>query len=305
MSHKPQILLVGGHGFLGTHLQQALEKDWTVRVYGRSGKAVSGLANHQAQRIESSAELDVAMGGCDAVAYLVYETSSSPYLDTDRLAVARNMELLLLVLESAERCGVGNVLFFSSGGAVYGVPMVKHVLESHPLSPISSYGVAKVSMEMYLHFAARAGKFKTLIIRPSNPFGLGQNPNRKQGVIPIYAQKILKGEPIEIWGDGRAAKDYIHVTDMAAAVSKLVAKGFDNEVYNVGSGTGTTLLEIVDCLEKVTGLSGNISFMPQRANDVSSIVLDTQKIRSSIAWKVEVKLEDGIREVVSCLEDKR
>lgn len=299
---RDSILLLGGNGFLGTHLAASLANDFDVRIFDRPGSTHHGVGRFFPGEIESAADLDAAMDGTSSLIYLVHETGTSPYLDSDRLALVRNIELLLLALESAERCGVHNIAFFSSGGAVYGIPSALPVKESHPIRPVSTYGVAKASMELYLQSCAHLKRFRTLILRPSNPFGPGQNPLRKQGVISVFAQKILHDEPIQIWGDGKARKDYIYVKDMADAIASLLRAGFDNCAYNVASGIGLSLLDVVAQIEAATGKSAKIQFKPARASDVPEIILDTTLMRQRTGFEHLTPLAVGIQETVTWLQ---
>lgn len=297
-SEKQPILLVGGNGFLGTHLALALKQKVPIRTFDRADSSHHGIGEFFPGEISEVSALESAMRGCGAIAYLVHETESSPYLDSDEVALARNLELLVQTISCAERQGIGKVVFFSSGGAVYGPPESSPVSESHVLRPISAYGVAKASMEMYLHTIVKARGFETLIIRPSNPYGPGQNPHRKQGAISVFTHRILKGEPIEVWGDGQAKKDYIFVGDMANAVTRLILNGFDNQAYNVGSGESINLLDLIRTIEETTGITAEIDFYPSRATDVSEITLDITKIQRKTGWQPQTSLPKGIKRTV-------
>ncbi len=283
------------------HLAESLEPDWEVRVFDRPKNSHRSVGIFCPGVIGSGPELDAAMAGCEAFVYLIHETGSSPYLDSDRQSLTRNMDLLLSTLESAERNGVKKVAFFSSGGAVYGVPQTLPVEEDHPLRPISAYGVAKASMEMYLHAAAHTRGIRYLVIRPSNPYGPGQYPFRKQGVISIFASKILNGETLEMWGNGKARKDYIYVGDMASIAASLLSGDWDNKAYNIGSGYGTSLLDIVAELERVTGKSAAINFHQPKSTDVSEIILDPSRTNERVGPFPSTSLEAGIEATVRWL----
>lgn len=291
-------LLIGGGGFLGGHVARALSRFWNVRVFDRPGVIPIGTTDYVVGDLANAIELDAAMSGCEAFAYLAHEAGASPYLDSDRLAIVRNLELFLLALESAKRCGVSKVLLFSSGGAVYGIPECLPVVEDHPLHPISAYGVAKASMEMYLAAFARAEGIQSLVIRPSNPFGPGQNPLRRQGAIAVFAHRILHGLPIEIWGEGNARKDFLYVEDFAEAVATLAEAGFDNQPYNIGSGKTTTLGELIEIIECVTGKKAIIERRPARKNDVPEFALNISRLVGRTGWQPTTSLEEGVRRTV-------
>ncbi len=299
---RDSILLVGGNGFLGSHLATALADDFEIHTFDRPGSRHHGVGHFHPGEIDNASDLDSAMGCCSSMVYLVHETGLSPYLDSDRLTMVRNFELLLLTLESASRCGVRNIAFFSSGGAVYGVPEALPVHESHSLKPVSTYGVAKAAMELYLQSVARSGRFQILILRPSNPFGPGQNPLRKQGVVSVFARKILLGEPLEVWGDGRERKDYIYVEDMAEMVALLVKAGFDNNAYNVCSGKGLSLLDLISLLEAASGRKALIEFHPKKPGVVPEIILDPSKLQSRVGKTTTTPLHQAIEKTLEWIE---
>ena len=301
----PRILLLGGNGFLGAHLAQSLRDGWQLRTFDRPGSRHHGVGEFVPGDIANSDDLDAALDGCGALVYLVHDSGVSPLMDSDRLSLLRNLELLMLTLESARRTGVGKIAFISSGGTVYGVPESQPVGEDHPLRPISAYGVAKASMEMYLRVAARQHGLQTLIVRPSNPYGPGQNPQRKQGVVSIFTHRILRGEQIEIWGDGESCKDYLHVRDLTDGFARLLAAGFDNQCYNIGSGMATSLNEIVAAVEKVAARKANVVYRQPRTADVSTIILDPRKLEQRIGPRELICFEAGIREMVDWLERQR
>ncbi len=297
-SRKKSFLLVGGGGFLGRHVARALADSWDVRILDRPGLPPCESAQFLAGDIGNANDLDAAMLGCEGFAYLAHETGISPYLDSDRLALTRNLELFLLTIEAARRTCVSKALLFSSGGAVYGIPDSLPVSEDHPLHPISAYGVAKASMEMYLAAAARTGGMSYLIVRPSNPYGPGQNPLRRQGAIAVFTHRILHGLPIELWGDGNAGKDYIYVEDFAEAVAALIEAGFDNRAYNIGSGARASLNNIITLIEEATGKTARVEHRPPRPNDVPEFALDTSRLLQRTGWSPKTSLKQGIQHTV-------
>lgn len=299
-----RVLLVGGNGFLGRHLCRALSARWQVRVFDRPGTLPEDGVDFRPGDLVNAGELDAAMTGCEAFIYLVHESGLSPYLDSDRLALVRNLDLFLLTLESARRVGVGKVILFSSGGAVYGVPERLPVAETHPRHPISAYGVAKASMEMYLEASAREVGMEYLVVRPSNPYGPGQNPKRLQGAVAVFAYRILRGEPIEIWGEGDSRKDYIFVEDLAEAVALLVNGDFDNRAYNIGSGLPVSLHELIDAIETTAGQKAIIHRLPLRKNDVPEIILDLARIEARTGWRAATAIGEGIRRTVEWIASR-
>lgn len=295
------MLLVGGNGFIGRALASELSPHFPVRIFDRPGTTPLTGVDFFPGDIESTQDLEGALRGCETMVYLVHQTGTSPYLDPDSLSLVRNLDLFLTALEAARNHGIRKVVLFSSGGAVYGPPGVLPVPESHPLRPISAYGICKAAMESYLEmFAARHG-MHALVVRPSNPYGPGQDPRRRQGVIAVFLDKIRNGEPIEIWGDGSATKDYLHVWDLAHAVRLLLEKEVGG-VFNIGSGHGTSLLEIVRTTEQALGRSAAISFKPPHPTDVTHFVLDVSKLRAATGFAPRAGID--LRQMVPESVDK-
>jgi UDP-glucose 4-epimerase len=198
-----------------------------------------------------------------------------------------------LVPELAAR-GVRYV-FFSSGGTVYGQAGAGAELmsERHACRPVNLYGYSKWLFEEYLGLCARMHALQYLIIRPSNPYGPYQNPQKMQGFIAVAMYKLCKGEVIEVWGDGSVVRDYIFVTDMANAFAVLLAREVWNEVFNIGGGTGYSLLDVLASMEQVTRKKAKVIQKDSRSVDVSRIVLDVTKLKSVIDFQPK-SLADGL-----------
>lgn len=297
-----RVLLVGGNGFIGRHLAAELCRSSEVSVFDRPSPDPPRSVRFYPGDITSSYDLEEVIAGHDTVVYLVHQTGTSPYLDPDMLAVVRNIELFLLTLESCKNRGVRKIVLFSSGGAVYGVPECMPIPECHPLAPISAYGICKAAMERYQEMFCRREGMQSLIVRPSNPYGVGQDYRRRQGVVAIFLHRILSGQSIEIWGDGSATKDYIHVKDLAEAVAALIACGADG-IFNIGSGRGTSLSELVSIIESVAGCGkADLRFVEARDTDVTRFVLDVSKLSATTGWRARTPLEVGIRSFIAhCL----
>jgi UDP-glucose 4-epimerase len=215
----------------------------------------------------------------------------------DRLAdIQENIVCSTRLFEEAAKGGVKTIFFASSGGTVYG-PYDRPISERDLPHPICAYGVSKLTTEHYLRLCCREFDVQGLALRFGNPYGRLQNdPNRMQGAIEVFLNRLIANEPIHIWGDGHIVRDYFHVQDLVAAVEGLAnhkVQGFD--VFNVGSGTGHSLLQILSLMAKITGLNPKISFMSPRAIDVPISILDISKLQNVTGWRPRVGLEEGIR----------
>ena len=187
-------------------------------------------------------------------------------------------------------------IYFSSGGTVYGerktlVPFV----EADPKEPISYYGLSKQMIENSILFEHRTSELQYLIIRPSNPYGHGQNLHGRQGLIAVAIGKILSGDPITIWGDGSSVRDYIYIDDLTDAFCQLIDKGTVNMTINIGSGEGYSIKQIIDILREVVGDNIQVEYTLGRKNDVSNMILDTKQLKQLIEPR-HTSIKQGIRE---------
>lgn len=241
-----------------------------------------------------------AMNGVDAVIHLV-STTVPATSNLDPVAdIKGNLIATVRLLEMMRAADVKKIVYLSSGGTVYGIPEVEQVPEDHALRPISSYGIIKVAIENYLHMEQRLHGLTPIILRASNPYGPRQGHTGIQGIIGTHLWRIARGEPVEVWGDGSVVRDYIHVTDLAdLCVNAVLSEGISGS-FNAGSGTGTSVLEIVDSISRTVQASGGSpvvpTFKPGRTFDVPKIVLDITKARKELNWNPGITLDQGIAE---------
>lgn len=188
-------------------------------------------------------------------------------------------------------------VYFSSGGTIYGErgSISDPFLESDPMAPISYYGWSKQMMENSILYMNRTKGLRYLILRPSNPYGHGQNLYGKQGFIAVALGKILAGEPITVWGDGSAVRDYVYIDDLSkSVVDLLMHESAVNTTLNIGSGKGYSVNEIIDVLKHTVTEDVSVDYVAARQADVSSVILNTQKLRNYISFN-PISIEQGVR----------
>ena len=173
-------------------------------------------------------------------------------------------------------------VYFSSGGTIYGNSNQCSRKETDELAPISYYGLSKHIMEEAVRFESRKSGMKYLIIRPSNPYGYGQNLFGKQGIIAVALGKYLEKQKMTIWGDGETIRDYIYIEDLAEYLYQIIEKNIENEIFNIGSGEGYSINDILQTLNDVLPSTIQTEYKEQRSIDVKSIILDTGKLRSIV-----------------------
>ena len=157
------------------------------------------------------------------------------------------------LLNQVVKAKVGKVVFLSSGGTVYGPPQEVPIVETHQTNPICSYGITKLAIEKYLDLFFQLHGIDYTVLRLSNPFGERQRIQSSQGAVAVFLGKALRKEKIEIWGDGFVVRDYLHVSDVVSAMIASIDYQGSDRVFNIGSGSGVSLNEVVDGISQVLG----------------------------------------------------
>lgn len=291
-------LVLGGNGFIGSHLVDALLADGhRVRVFDRQPDRFRQPLSDVDYRFGSLGDgpsVAEAIAGTDVVFHLA-STSVPSTSNLDPVAdLQGNLVPTVQLLDQMTRLGVRRLVFLSSGGTVYGNPTVSPVRETHPLRPICSYGVVKVAIENYLFMYQDLYGLEPVVLRPSNPVGPRQGHINVQGVIPTFLRRLLDGDPIEVWGDGTIVRDYVDIADLATL---CVRAGSSDAVgvFNAGSGVGTSINDVISIIELVTDRRPSVTYQPGRSFDVQKVVLDSDLARRTFGWSPAIALEESVR----------
>lgn len=281
-----KILFIGGAGFIGSNLVKRFCKSgsFKVTVIEPETASVMRLDGLQVEIVRASlanveaVEQIIANKRIDTVVHLVSTLiPGSGYEDFKR-------ELTDMVFPSIrimEYCARFDIKFvyFSSGGTVYGNrTTMQPFVETDDMAPISYYGWSKQMMENSILFKNRTEKLRYLIVRPSNPYGHGQNLYGRQGLVAVAIGKILNGQPVEVWGDGSAIRDYIYIDDLSEVFFQLIDNNVSNETVNIGSGRGYSVNDVLAFLKIISKVDFKIKYENARPMDVSNMVLDTEKM---------------------------
>ena len=281
-----KILFIGGAGFIGSNLVKRFCKSgsFKVTVIEPETASVMRLDGLQVEIVRASlanveaVEQIIANKRIDTVVHLVSTLiPGSGYEDFKR-------ELTDMVFPSIrimEYCARFDIKFvyFSSGGTVYGNrTTMQPFVETDDMAPISYYGWSKQMMENSILFKNRTERLRYLIVRPSNPYGHGQNLYGRQGLVAVAIGKILNGQPVEVWGDGSAIRDYIYIDDLAEVFFQLIDNNVSNETVNIGSGRGYSVNDVLAFLKIISKVDFKIKYENARPMDVSNMVLDTEKM---------------------------
>ena len=303
---KRMCLVLGGSGFLGRNLVASLlEQEYPVRVLSRRAQTSVEWAANLGARIEwlvgnfnETLTVERSLEGVTAVFHLVSSTlPARPNSDAER-EVVLNISSSAVLLELCRRMDVRKVVFFSSGGTVYGFPNSIPIVEDQPCEPITSYGIQKLAIEKYLGLYHHLYGLEVISLRIANPYGPGQRSVSLQGFIGVSLNAILHDLELEIWGDGSVVRDYIHVEDVTRAALLALNLGIGAQVVNIGSGVGTSLRDVLVELERATGQKARIRFQQGRPFDVPINVLSIAKAEKVLGWKPEIDLRRGIDQLV-------
>ena len=292
-----KILVLGGNGFIGSHLVEALVAGGAhVRVLTRSGcqhtQQLSGVDYRYADFVSDSVCVAESLIDVDIVVHLI-STTVPATANLDPIAdIHGNLLPTVRLLQQMRDQGVSRLVFLSSGGTVYGDARSIPIPEEHERNPLSSYGIVKVAIENYIAMFTALYGMKTLVLRVSNPYGPRQGHLGVQGVIPTFFQRIMAGDEIRIWGDGSSVRDYIYISDLVSCIMQGIHKDLVG-VYNVGSGRGATVSDVLSLVEEVSGISACVKYLPSRGFDVKKIVLDISKARMAFDWAPTVSLREG------------
>lgn len=292
------VCITGGAGFIGSHLADAFLADgWNVLVIddlsgGRRENVPAGVELHVLDIRSDQAARLVADSGAELLVHQaaqmdVRKSVADPVFDADV-----NIGGTLNLLEGGRRGQLKQVLFASTGGAIYGEQDTFPADESHAQRPVSPYGVSKLAVERYLFFYQQAYGLDTTCLRYANVYGERQNPHGEAGVVAIFLNRLLDDEPCTINGDGLQTRDYVHVSDVVRAnLAAVGQEGF--QVFNVGTGVETTVVQLFDGLAQSLGLEREAGHGPAKPGEQRRSVVDPAKARSVLGVPAPLALSEG------------
>ncbi len=296
---RMRILVLGGSGFLGSHIvDKFLDENHDVYVYDlypeRFRRSPPRIKFFTGDFGNVGALSELIATGFDAVVHCVSTTTPKSSNESPEFDIQSNVIGTLNLLDICVRHKIGKMVFLSSGGTIYGdigdAPLVD---ETHSVRPMCSYGVSKLSIEHYLDVYKHLRGLDYVALRLANPYGERQSPLRALGALTVFLHRTLKNQSIEIWGDGSVTRDFIYVGDVASAVYLATVKPVSG-VYNVGSGTGLSLRDILVQITETVGRMPTVEWLAPRSFDVPRIVLDASKLKNATGWRDQTFLKDGV-----------
>lgn len=292
-------VIVGGNGFIGSHLVDALlHEHWQVVVYDRYPERFRSpipQVEYVYGEFENTTLLGSVLSRADIVFHLVSTTTPRSSNESPVFDIQTNLIGSVNFLHLCVKAKVGKVVFLSSGGTVYGIPQDLPVKELHETNPICSYGIVKLAIEKYLLLFQQLYDLPYTILRPSNPYGQRQNPDGEQGVVAVFLGRVARGLPITIWGNGEVVRDYFFVKDLAVACVRAGTLQIEPKLLNIGSGAGLSLNQLLASMETVIGREIQIVRLPPRPFDVPELVLDVSLANQVLNWSAKTPLEEGLK----------
>ncbi|SDP06208.1 UDP-glucose 4-epimerase [Microbacterium sp. ru370.1] len=292
-------LVIGANGFLGSRLTDALAAaGHLVTAFDRFSRGTRAFSARDLVVVPgdflSVSDLASAVEGQDLVFHFLSTTTpatadADPTMDL-RTNVGQSVELLAL----CARANVRRFFYASSGGAIYGPRTERLLNEDAPLTPLSPYGIGKLTVERYIDYYAATAGLSAVALRISNPYGANPNPSKRQGIIPITLNRILRSEPVIQMGDGSMVRDYIHVDDLVRRIMRMVDAEPRHRAYNLGTGRGSSVAEVLAVVRSVVGRDFATRVLPQPATFVDHSVLDVSRFVAEFGADDDLTLTEGI-----------
>ena len=300
MHDTKTVCVTGGAGFIGSHLADAfLSRGFRVLILddlsgGRRENVPEGAELHILDIRTPEAAALVRGAGIDILVHHAAQMDVRRSVADPVFDAGVNILGGLNLLEAARQGGVRQVLFASTGGAIYGEQDFFPATEDHPARPVSPYGVSKLSFERYLYYYHVAYGLDATCLRYANVYGERQNPHGEAGVVAIFLDRLLAGKAPTINGDGLQTRDYIHVSDVVKAnLAVLGLPGF--QIYNVGTGIETTVVELYAEIARALGTDLKASHGPGKPGEQRRSVIDASRLRHDLNVPPPVPLSEGLR----------
>lgn len=311
-------LVTGGAGFIGSNLVDRLLAEGN-EVDVVDDLSTGSLANLAAARTSAGGrltitQLDIRLREVvELIAHrapqVVFHLAAQADVRVSVASPAFDAEVNIIgslnVLEGARQAGTERLVFAASGGTLYGDPPVKDLplRESQPHRPLSPYGVSKKAVLDYLVAYRELHSLEFAALALANVYGPRQNPHGEAGVVAIFADRLLTGTPITIFGTGEQTRDFVYVDDVVDAFVRAATRG-GGLVCNIGTGRETSVNDLYRSMAAVVGSEANPDYAPGRAGELDRNVLDVERAGIQLGWRPWTELGDGVRAVIDSVRTK-
>lgn len=290
-----KVIVLGGRGFIGNHVVARLRAGGhEVSTVGRGTGAGGDVEHVSCDLFDAEAPLHELLSRQDACIHLVGDLVPGSAEEAGWDGYVRNLGLAERLASACIAAGVGQLVFASSGGTVYGRDVLG-ASEDMACRPIGLYGAQKLAVESLLRARLLRSRTRLVVLRVCNPYGMGQESQRVHGVIGRILNCMREGSSFTVWGDGTQVRDYVHVRDVADAFAKAIDYAGESDTFNIGSGHGVTMDELLASCAEVSGVTLSCSNRPKAEYEVDRISLDVSFSLQHLHWRPETSLDAGLR----------
>ena len=287
-----KVLLLGSEGFVGQNLIDGLkEKHELLTADVLNSGTHTNYTKFDITNIDETYSL---IKNIDVVINLVTHTLTQSLNDVISNANT-NIIGLLNVLEACRKNKIKKTIF-TSASSIIGIPNTFSVDEKHSVMPQTAYGTTKMAAEHYHRLYKEIYDLNYVIFRFFNSYG----PYQTNGIIPSFHKKLINNEPITVFGEGKQIRDFVFIRDVIPFFDNVITSSkFDNQTYNLGTGNGTTIMEVIEKFSKLLSVKPKIDFQPERPGEIGNFVANTNFLLSEFGFKPETSVEDGLKDTIS------
>ena len=292
--HIKKVSIIGA-GFIGINLIDAcLKQRYDIRVLdrGECPPGFIGKIKWVKGEFDSLEKISSVVEGAEVVFHLISNTVPGDQVSFN-VSLLEILSQTFQLLNTCKQNGVKRVVFISSS-SVYGTQKEFPIPETALPNPISAHGIQKITLEHCLRLYHYEYNLDCKIMRLSNPYGEGQNIYGKQGFIAILLRKLIEKKPVVIHGDGKTIRDFVHISDVVQACFLLATTDSKKTIFNIGSGKGIKLNEVVTSIEKILGRTIPVEHSVQGLHDIPFSVLDITKAVKNLGFRPIVSFKDGL-----------
>ncbi len=296
-----RLVLIGGSGFIGQNLIRYLEENnlrekYLTVIYDPSLPQFYQPDLYIPGKVEEREKIENVIKEQDIILYLAHTTLPIDSFAAPERELKENIKPVLKFLELMKEKAIKGMIYFSSGGTIYGEQKeLKPIKEDAPKNPNSFYALGKLMIEESLKLFGRLNWLNYLIIRPSNPYGPFQEKLNRHGAVAKIFQSLLEDKEFIIYGQGETVRDYIFIDDLISGIIFLIEQNIWNNIFNIGTSIPTSLTKLIELCEKISNKSLKKIYKPIRQTDLKYNVLDISRLKN-LGWEPKFSLEKGLKE---------
>ncbi|PJC65951.1 UDP-glucose 4-epimerase [Candidatus Beckwithbacteria bacterium CG_4_9_14_0_2_um_filter_47_11] len=280
------ILVTGGNGFIGTHLVKRL------RGLGHEVNVADLIGRGYNLDICSPKLADLLIKLKPQIVY--HLAADNRVTGSVKSILKSNVIGTFNVLEACKQAKIKQFIFTSSA-AVYGESKRLPIKESWPTRPISAYGLSKLTDELFCHLFEK--HFLATIFRFANVYGPGQNSTAEGGVVAIFARRILDNQPVTVYGSGKQTRDFVFVGDVVDALTAALSRP-QTAILNIGSNQPTSIVRLVNLIEKLTKMPAKINYLPKRPVEIEKSLFSYEQAGIKLKWRPKTSIEEGLNATI-------